>query len=118
MPEGYWASEEPFSLKKDQFAVWDANGKVFTFRWTLFHNRALVTLSKYDRFPYQHLLYLEYRKDGFKIPLTVETTADFPAPYLYLRFAEFSDKTQEASFVLYLFDPKGIVPLQRMEGEE
>ena len=118
MPEGYWAAQEPFALKKDQFAVWNNGGKTLTFRWTLFHNRALVTLTKYDRFPYQHLLYREYRKDGMKIPLTEEKAADRMAPYVYIRFKDFDEEKQEGSFILYLYDPKGSVKLMREEGEQ
>ncbi|PAF43268.1 hypothetical protein [Helicobacter sp. 11S02629-2] len=36
--------------------------KNFTLRWTLYKNKGLVVLIKYDNFPYQFILY----KDGYK----------------------------------------------------
>ena len=90
-----------FSLKKDEFAkmyiYYDKHKYELDLRWTLYKNKVLIILYKYDNFPYQITLFKEYPIDTFRIKI-----ADYPEfkPYLYVKVTKFSDKI--TSFKIFL----------------
>ncbi len=90
-----------FSLKKDEFAYmkifYDKKEYNLSLRWTLYKNKVLIILYKYDGFPYQITLFKNYPLNFFKIKI-----ADYPEfrPYLYIKVTQFSDKI--TSFRMFL----------------
>ncbi|TLD82998.1 hypothetical protein [Helicobacter trogontum] len=69
-----------FDLKKDEvvYATISASKdsqsvmgvpKNFTLRWTLYRNEGLVILMRYDHYPYQFILYKDYRLNSFTLNL-------------------------------------------------
>lgn len=92
----YWDSEFDQTLKKDevaQFTIFDpAREKTFSFRWTLFINNGLIVLANYDGFPYQFILYKDYHRRSFKIPLYKRDS------YLMVEFSDFDLEKREATF--------------------
>lgn len=43
--------------------------KHFTLRWTLYRNEGLVVLVRYDKYPYQFVLYKDYRLNSWTLNL-------------------------------------------------
>lgn len=43
--------------------------KHFTLRWTLYRNEGLVVLVRYDKYPYQFILYKDYRLNSWTLNL-------------------------------------------------
>lgn len=113
MPDGYWKFRDKFSLVQDQFVSYEISGKPFFMRWALYHNKGLVVHAKYDHFPYQYILYNDYKLNSFKMPLKVNTRAVPPEPHLLVIFDGFEDN--KANFSLYLFDADGIVEIKKVE---
>ncbi|MCE3037287.1 hypothetical protein LW135_05510 [Helicobacter sp. faydin-H20] len=68
-----WGSEQEIVLKKDEMvsAKVYANRSVknFTMRWTLLKKDGIVVLLKYDDFPYQFILYLDYQRNRYDLLL-------------------------------------------------
>ncbi len=115
MPGDYWAHEEPFELRKDQFASWEVDDRILSIRWSLFHNRGLVVHLKYDHFPVQNILYENYKRNSMRIRLKTQPPVRPPEPYARLVFEGFDLQEQTAQLRLYLFDPLGVVDLTRAE---
>ena len=113
IPDGYFAKEERFTLKKDQFAIYDVDDKPLTFRWTLFINKGLVMHYSYDGFPYQNVLYREYKQDSFKIRLKQRPDDHMEAPYLMVLFEGMEEENGAARFSVYVFDPLGSIRVNR-----
>lgn len=113
VPEGYYAKEERFSLKKDEFAIYDVDDKPLYFRWTLFINRGLVMHYAYDGFPYQNVLYREYKRDAFRIPLKQRPDDHMEAPYLMVVFEGMQEGNKAADFAVYVYDPFGSIKVNR-----
>lgn len=71
--------ELDLDLKKDEvvYATIDAakdsqgigTSKSFTLRWTLYRNEGLVVLVRYDKYPYQFILYKDYRLNSWTLNL-------------------------------------------------
>jgi len=111
IPDGYFAKEEELSLAKDEFALYDIGGKSLYFRWTLFINDGLVMHYGYDGFPYQNVLYADYKRNGFKIGLEQSFDEHMEPPYFMIVFKEMKEKA--ADFSVHLYDPKGSIKLKR-----
>jgi hypothetical protein len=112
-----WAYAEPFSLRKDEFAVFDINDKILTFKWSLFHNKGLVSLIKYDHFPYQTILYDDYKLNAIKIPVAIDATVPPPPPYAMIVFENFDKDRNVSNMRLYLSDTRGIVKIKKVSDE-
>ena len=115
MDADYWSHNEPFSLKKDEFIAFNVNNNPFTIRWSLFHNKGLVTHIKYDHFPYQALLYDDYKLNAVKIPIKTNETVVPPLPYIMVVFEGFDTEKNHANMRLYLFDQIGNSRVERLE---
>ncbi len=102
-----WNQTASFSLKKDQVALWLVGDRELTFRWTLFHNRGLVYIAKFDKFPYQGILYKDYRLNGVKIALSVNNKTNLEDPYCMIVFESYDEKSKTAQFTLYVKDLLG-----------
>ena len=113
MPDGYFAKEERFSLTKDEFAIYEVDAKPLYFRWTLYINKGLVMHYGYDGFPYQNILYKEYKRDSFKIALKQRADDHLEAPYLMVVFEGMQKGGQKADFALYVYDPLGSIKVNR-----
>ena len=103
MPQWSWEKDE-LSLKKEQlYKAHIGVGEVqkdFQFRWTLYKNNGLVLHIRYDKFNHQALLYKDYQRNAFKIPLGKSNGGQKDEPQLVMYFKDFSDK--KAHFKLYI----------------
>ncbi|BDB66740.1 hypothetical protein Hc94105_0941 [Helicobacter cinaedi] len=99
-----WSWEKSLELKKEQ--VYSANfdlgnvQKKLEFRWTLFKNQGLVLHIRYDKFNHQVVLYKDYQRNAFRIPLARGDNTLKDDPQLLLYFKDFADK--KAHLKLYI----------------
>lgn len=106
-PSGYWKQNGTLELEKDQtfrFAVSsETMQKDLSFRWTLYKNRGLVLHLKYDGFVHQFILYTDYQRSSFKLPIKAEPEKKpEEAPYFMLVFKDFNRKSAVATLDYYL----------------
>ena len=113
MPNDYWKFQDKFSLVQDEFVSYEINERAFFMRWTLFHNKGLVVNAKFDHFPYQYILYNDYKLNSFQIPVMATDTMIPPEPYIMVVFDGFEDS--RANFSIYLFDATGVVDIKKVE---
>ena len=73
--------------------------------WTLYKNYGLVVHLKYDKFPYQFVLYTDYKRKSFKIPISQGNDIDKNA-YILLSFRDFDEKNKRANLALFMMLPK------------
>jgi len=92
----YWDIQFDTELKKDEISAYKIYDKVrekdFFFRWTLYINSGLVVLANYDKFPHQYILYKDYNRNSFLIPLANRRSA------LMVEFYDFNEENQTAKF--------------------
>ncbi len=55
------------SASKDSQSI--SETKNFTLRWTLYRNKGLVVLVRYDKYPYQFILYKDYMLNSWTLNL-------------------------------------------------
>ncbi|OBV29622.1 hypothetical protein BKN38_01640 [Helicobacter sp. CLO-3] len=104
-----WDFVEDLDLSKDEvyetsFTI-EGMQKDLRLYWTLYKNYGLVVNLKYDKFPYQFVLYTDYKRKSFKIPLSKGGDIDKDA-YALVSFREFDDKAKRASLGLFVMLPK------------
>ena len=113
-----WVYKNEVELKKDQTARYTIaiEDKIYNldFRWTLFVNEGLVMLYKYNKFPYQNILYKDYKLKSFKIKLKNRAENAFYEPYALIVFEDFDTKTKKAKFTVLLMDDKSSVRAERV----
>ncbi|MFP4332970.1 MAG: hypothetical protein ACOCP1_01860 [Campylobacterales bacterium] len=100
LPKDYWKSSYVVELEKDQileieFVPKDGVKKKLTYRWTLYKNRGLVVILRYDGFVRQFVLNNEYQRDSFKEHLYPENKY-YQRPFFLLKFVDFDRKTNKA----------------------
>lgn len=99
-----WSWEKSLELKKEQVytAHFDLGNvqKKLEFRWTLFKNQGLVLHIRYDKFNHQVVLYQDYQRNAFKLPLSRGDNTLKDDPQLLLYFKDFADK--KAHLKLYI----------------
>lgn len=100
----HFSWERSLSLEKEQlykarFVVGEV-AKDFQFRWTLYKNKGLVLHIRYDKFNHQELLYTDYQRDSFTLPLGRAKEQYSDDPKLLLYFKDFKEK--KADFKLYI----------------
>lgn len=103
-------------LKKDelmQIVVTDrSDEKLLSFRWTLFHNQGLVTLTNYNGEPSQQLLYKRYQENSIKIELALrKDELSRYHPYLFITFLGYDYVTKSAKFEVLHKDPSGLTSI-------
>ena len=91
------------ALLKDQtlyINVYDRGSKrLIRFRWTLFHNQGLVTISHLFGEPRQHILYARYKQNSIKFPLALkDEEKSLYHPYLLITFLGYDYTTKRAKF--------------------
>ncbi len=93
---GYWDSEFEIKLQKDEikeFKIFDrVREKSLFFHWTLYINRGMVVIANYDGYPRQYILYKDYNRNSFQIPLYKPRSA------LMVEFADFKEDNKTAKF--------------------
>ncbi len=104
-------------LKKDEpmvIVVKDREyEKLFVFRWTLFHNQGLVTLSNFNGQPSQTILYKRYQENSlkFNIALRQDEVSRYH-PYLFITFLGYNYETKRAKFEILHKDPSGLTSVE------
>ena len=113
-----WNYRNQVELKKDELARYtlDIDDKIYNldFRWTLFVNEGLVMLYKFNKFPYQNILYKDYKLKSFKIKLKNRAENAFYEPYALIVFEDFDTKTKKAKFTVLLMDEKRAIQAERV----
>ena len=104
-----WKEERFLELQKDEFytLVFKANEaeKRLFFRWTLHKNRGLVVHLNYDYFPHQFILYQDYQRNCYKIPLFKEEPTKYSeAPYFMLCFKDYHRGKKIATLKFYIYE--------------
>lgn len=96
-PQFTWSKD--LHLQKEQNyraqIVLESTQKPLVLRWTLYKNYGLVMHIRYDKFNYQTILYTDYQRADFALPL-----GDNPKPMLHIFFKDFSE--QKAHLRLYI----------------
>lgn len=104
-----WDIQEQLSLKKDEIYTQEflLSGvpKTLKLYWTLYKNYGLVVHLQYDRFPYQFVLYTDYKRKSFTLPLSQGQDIDKTA-YLLLSFQDFDEQEKIAQLGLFIMLPK------------
>ncbi len=100
---------DDISLQKDEQKVflvkYENKERKFTFRWTLYANEGLVTLSSYDTIVSQHMMFLNNTNQTFKVILK-RGSRIYERVYLLVKFKKFDTKENRAIFELFLSDPR------------
>ena len=113
-----WNYRNQVELKKDELARYTLaiDDKIYNldFRWTLFVNEGLVMLYKFNKFPYQNILYKDYKLKSFKIKLKNRAENAFYEPYALIVFEDFDTKTKKAKFTVLLMDDKSSIRAERV----
>ncbi|WP_051400908.1 hypothetical protein [Helicobacter canis] len=104
-----WDIQEQLSLRKDEiytqeFAL-SGVPKTLKLYWTLYKNYGLVVHLQYDKFPYQFVLYTDYKRKSFTLPLSQGQDIDKTA-YLLLSFRDFDEQEKVANLGLFIMLPK------------
>ncbi|GAD19776.1 hypothetical protein [Helicobacter fennelliae] len=104
-----WDFTQSLTLKKDEVytTTFSIAGmpKELRFYWTLYKNYGLVINLNYDKFPYQFILYTDYKRKSFKIPLSQGNDRDKDA-YLLISFEHYDEKAKTATLWLGMMMPK------------
>lgn len=104
-----WDIQEQLSLRKDEIYTQDfaLSGvpKTLKLYWTLYKNYGLVVHLQYDKFPYQFVLYTDYKRKSFTLPLSQGQDIDKTA-YLLLSFRDFDEQEKVANLGLFIMLPK------------
>ena len=99
--EGYWKYRGEAVLAKEEVykitLKLGAMTKDIEFRWTLYKNEGLVVHLRYDAFPHQFVLYRNYQKNRFRLPLFAHEQMRTEEPFLQLSFFEFNRQTKLAT---------------------
>ena len=107
-----WKEDQFVELKKDEFFVmlFQSDGsdgtsivKRLYFRWTLHKNNGLVMHLNYDYFPHQFILYEDYGRNCYKIPL-FKPEPRKEAPYFMLCFKDYHRGKKIATLKYYIYD--------------
>lgn len=101
-------------LKKDEvvyasiYATKDSQSsgqeKDFSLRWTLYRNEGLVVLVRYDKYPYQFILYKDYRLNSWNLNLLDPqgVNRDLNQPHLRIYFLGIDDPFYDEKSVVHL----------------
>lgn len=109
-----WRESKSFLLTKDQFAkiMVKSTGqeRLFSFRWTLYTDKALVVHESFDRIVGQHVLY-DGHNESFRKRLLPAKNSEMDVPYALVVFKKFDEANKTAQFDLLLFDKENRVKL-------
>ncbi len=103
-----WKYQGELELKKDEVYKMafkqKAQIKELFFRWTLYKNEGLVMHLKYDGFVHQFILYRDFQRSTFKLPLFAPEPKALSFPYLWLVFKDFRRDIKMATIKFYIHD--------------
>ena len=90
------------SASKDSQSV--SATKNFTLRWTLYRNEGLVVLLRYDKYPYQFILYKDYRLNSYTLNLLDPqgSNRDINQPKLRITFIGIDDPFNDEKTIAHL----------------
>lgn len=90
------------SASKDSQSV--GSEKNFTMRWTLYRNEGLVVLIRYDNYPYQFILYKDYRLNSWTLNLldTQGVNRATDQPQLKIQFIGIDDPFNDEKTIAHL----------------
>jgi hypothetical protein len=105
------------TLSKDQqmriVVKKEGDEKLLIFRWTLFHNRGLVTLVNYNGEPSQQILYKRYHENSIKIDIALrQNETSRYHPYLLITFLGYNYEDKSAKFEILHKDPSGLTSIE------
>ncbi len=107
-------------LKKDEqkniFVKYANKKKLFTLRWTLYTDGALVIFRSYDKIVAQNVLSLRHENQSFRLELMPKGVKYSQRAYLLVKFKEFKEESKEALFELFLFDKDKLVELEELKN--
>lgn len=104
-----WKAERFIELNKDEFYILtlQANSveKTLFFRWTLLKNEGLVVHLNYDTFPHQFILYQDYQRACYTIPLLkAEQRYYAQEPFFMLCFKDYHRAKKIATLKYYIYE--------------
>ncbi|CAM2922199.1 hypothetical protein [Helicobacter burdigaliensis] len=104
-----WKAQRTLELKKDEFYLLSFQAKeaqkTLYFRWTLLKNEGLVVHLNYDYFPHQFVLYRDYQRACYKIPLfKAEQKYYSEEPYFMLCFKDYKRVEDIATLKFYIYE--------------
>lgn len=102
--------------QKDIFVKYADKKKLFTFRWTLYKDGALVIFRSYDKIVAQNVLSLRHENQSFRLELMPKGSKYPQRAYLLVKFKEFKEESKEALFELFLFDKGKLVELEELKN--
>ncbi len=106
-----WKAEKFIELNKDEFYLLTlqtqeakAAQKTLFFRWALLKNEGLVMHLNYDAFPHQFILYKDYQRTCYKVPLLKEGQKTYEeGPFFMLCFKDYHRGKKVATLKYYLY---------------
>ncbi len=102
--------------QKDIFVKYADKKKLFTLRWTLYTDGALVIFRSYDKIVAQNVLSLRHENQSFRLELMPKGSKYPQRAYLLVKFKEFKKESKEALFELFLFDKDKLVELEELKN--
>lgn len=101
----YFNDQKEIVLLKDQrvfITITDRDEKrLLMFRWTLFHNNGLVTISHNNGHPKQNILYTRYNEDSLKFRIALrDEEKSLYHPYVIITFLGYDYVTKKAKFLI------------------
>ena len=101
-------AEKFITLNKDEFYLLTLQAreaaKTLFFRWTLLKNEGLVMHLNYDSFPHQFILYQDYQRRCYKVPLLKPEQKYYSEePFFMLCFKDYHRTKKVATLKYYLY---------------
>lgn len=104
-----WKAQKFLQLQKDEFYLLhfrvNETQKTLYFRWTLLKNKGLVMHLNYDYFPHQFILYQDYQRSCYTLPLfKAEQKYYTPEPFFMLCFKDYHRGEKMATLKYYIYE--------------
>ncbi|TLE16965.1 hypothetical protein LS72_000845 [Helicobacter apodemus] len=104
-----WKAEKFLRLQKDEFYLLNfkvnETQKTLYFRWTLLKNKGLVMHLNYDYFPHQFILYQDYQRNCYTLPLfKAEQKYYTLEPFFMLCFKDYHRGEKIATLKYYIYE--------------
>ncbi|MDK9693616.1 MAG: hypothetical protein OEL19_05150 [Sulfurimonas sp.] len=101
--------------QKDIFVKYADKKKLFTLRWTLYKDDALVIFRSYDKIVAQNVLSLRHENQSFRLELMPKGGKNPQMAYLLVKFKEFKESSKEVLFEVFLFDKNAQIELEDLK---
>jgi len=103
-----WREMKTFNVAKDEMVKImiksEGQERLFSWRWTLYTDKALIVHENFDRFVGQHVLYAGYSNQSFRKQLLPAAKSQKDAVYVIVVFKKFDEGAKKAQFDLLVFD--------------